>query len=224
MENRIQRLFLTLSTFALLGAVPYGTAAAAEPSAGKKSSSDSDQVIEPDLKRRELTVPKIDSQDFEIGAYYGVISIEDFGSNPVYGATLAYHVTEDIFIEGSYGASQGDKTSFEKLSGSAQLLDSGDRDYTYYALSVGWNVLPGEVFIGKYAFNSALYLIGGIGGTDFAGDTAFTINAGVGFRLLLTDWLAWHVDARDYLFKRDTFGKDEQTNNLELRTGFSVFF
>jgi len=154
-----------------------------------------------------------------------VLSIEDFGSNPVWGGTLAYHITEDFFLEAAYGSSEGEKTSFEKLSGGAQLLDSNDREYSYYSVSVGWDIFPGEVFIGKkYAFNSALYLIGGIGGTEFAGDTEFTINVGIGYRLLLTDWFAIHLDARDYIFERDIFGKEEKSNNLELRTGFSFFF
>jgi len=216
MENRIQRFLLT-AVFSLAACNVWAQDTA--------KPTRSDQVIEPDLQRRAIKAPKIDSQDFEIGAYYGVLGIQDFGSNPVMGVTLAYHVTEDIFLEANYAMSEGDRTSFEKLSGGAELLSDADRDYTYYNLSVGWNVLPGEVFItDKYAFNSALYLIGGIGGTEFAGDEAFTFNVGVGFRLLLNDWLAWHIDARDHIFDRSTFGDEEQTHNLELRTGFSVFF
>lgn len=216
MENRIQRLFLT-ALFSLSAAVGWAE--------DNDKSKNTDQVIEPDLKRRELKVPKIKSYDFEAGVYYGVLSIQDFGSNPVKGLMLAYHVTEDVFLEANYGTSTGDKTSFEKLSGGADLLSDDDREYTYYDLSVGWNVLPGEVFIGSdHAFNSAIYLIAGVGGTEFAGDNAFTANLGIGFRLLWNDWLAWHVDARDHLFDRSTFGDSERTNNLELRTGFSVFF
>lgn len=191
----------------------------------KASSSQADQVIAPELQRREIETPKIDAEDIEVGLYYGVLSIQDFGTNPVWGGTAAYHVTEDIFLEAEYGSSKGDKTSFEKLSGSAQLLNSGDRNYTYYDVSVGWNILPGEsFFFSKRAFNSSFYLIGGIGGTKFAGDCVFTVNVGAGYRLLLTDWLAIRVDARDYIFNRDIFGSRERSNNLELRTGFSVFF
>jgi outer membrane beta-barrel protein len=220
MENRNQH-------FLLIGllCIACNVAADKAPSSGDAKKSSADQVIEPELQRRKLETPKIDKQDFEIGIYGGVLGIQDFGSNPVIGASLTYHVTEDFFLEGDYGRSKGDKTSFEKLSGGAELLSSADRQYSYYSLSVGWNVLPGEVFIGsQHAFNSALYLIGGIGGTKFAGDSAFTVNFGIGYRLLLTDWLAWHVDARDYLFERSIFGESERSNNLELRTGVSVFF
>jgi outer membrane beta-barrel protein len=220
MENRNQHLLLTsLFCLTLQGLALPAWAEQATP------AKPGDQIIEPELQRRTPEAPKIDSQNFEIGAYAGMLHIEDFGSNPVYGASLTYHITEDFFVEGDYGRSKGDETSFEKLSGAAELLSDSDREYSYYAASVGWNVLPGEVFFGsKRAYNSALYLVGGIGSTEFGGESAFTINFGVGFRLLVNDWLAWHVDVRDYLFDRDLFGESEQSNNVELRTGVSVFF
>lgn len=222
MENRIQCLFLRVLLVAqTLFAMQAMTALAADD---KTKSNKSDQVIVPELERREIEPPKIDSLDVEAGLFYGVLSIPDFDTNPVWGGTLAYHVTEDFFLEAAYGSSEGDETSFEELSGSAQILDENDREYTYYSVSLGWNALPGEVFIGKYAFPSSLYLIGGVGGTEFAGDSEFTINFGIGYRLLLTDWLAIRIDARDYLFERDVFGEEENTQNLELRTGFTVFF
>ncbi len=183
------------------------------------------QVIEPDLDRREISIDAIDTENFEVGLFYGVISIEDFSSNQVYGLRAAYHFTEDFFFEAAYGLSEGDLTSFEELSGGSPLLSDEDREYNYYNMSVGWNVLPGEVFIfNDYAFNSSLYLIGGIGSTEFAGDNWLTVNVGAGFRLLLTDAIAWHIDVRDHIFDRDTFGTDETTHNIEFSTGFTVFF
>src|SRR5882724_1978983 len=54
------------------------------------------RVIEPEVERRKIKVPKIDSQNVELGGFVGALSIEDFGTNPVYGVTAAYHVTEDF--------------------------------------------------------------------------------------------------------------------------------
>jgi outer membrane beta-barrel protein len=76
----------------------------------------------------------------------------------------------------------------------------------------------------KWAFNSAFYLLAGVGGTQFADDNMFTVHFGGGYRLLLTDWLAWHIDARDYLYRTSIFGKKERVSNLEYRTGITVFF
>ena len=187
--------------------------------------TESDPVIEPELDRRIITEADIDSEDFEVGVFAGVMSVEDFGTNFVYGARAAYHVSEDLFTEATIGRTKTDKTSFEKLSGGAQLLSDNDRNLTYYNISIGWNLLPGEVFLGRgHAFNSELYLIGGVGNTDFADDNHFTINFGAGYRLLLTDLVAMHIDVRDHTYKSDLLGEDERKHNLEAHAGLTVFF
>ena len=55
-------------------------------------------VIRPEVVRRHAKAPQIRSSNVEIGADFGVLSIEDFGSHPTYGIELAYHVTEDFFL------------------------------------------------------------------------------------------------------------------------------
>ena len=214
MENRYKRVFLTTLGFALLSA-----------STSAWSQSDSGQVISPDVERRTISTNAIDTEDFEVGAYAGIISIADFNSEFVWGARAAWHISEDFFLEGSYAQAQADLTSFEKLSGGSPLFEDTERDYTFYNVSIGWNALPGEIFVfGGRAFKSDLYLTLGGGNTDFLGDKWFTISAGLGYRLLLTDWLSWRVDVRDHLFDRDTFGDEETTHNIELTTGLTFFF
>ncbi|MGB5337964.1 MAG: outer membrane beta-barrel domain-containing protein [Gammaproteobacteria bacterium] len=191
----------------------------------ESARDDTEPVIKPELDRRSITEADIDSEDFEIGVFAGVLSIEDFGSSPVYGARAAYHVTEDFFVEAALGRSDADETSYETLSGAAQILADDERELTYYNISLGYNLFPGEAFVGgKYAFNSSLYLIAGVGNTEFANDSHFTINAGAGYRLLLKDWLALHVDVRDHIFDSDLLGKDKTTHNIEAHGGFTVFF
>jgi len=48
-------------------------------------------IIEPQVNRREVKTPKIKAKDFEIGGYFGALSIQDFGDQPVYGVRAAYH-------------------------------------------------------------------------------------------------------------------------------------
>jgi outer membrane beta-barrel protein len=72
--------------------------------------------------------------------------------------------------------------------------------------------------------NSALYLLGGIGSTKFAGDQRFSVNFGAGYRVLPTDWLAIHIDVQDIVFQSDLLGKDKLTNNLMAHLGATVFF
>ncbi len=215
MENRLKHLLLGGVLAVGLAYIP----------AGQTADETVVQVIEPELERREIKTAKIDKENFEIGGFVGIIAIEDFDSSSVYGARLAYHLTEDFFVEATYGQATGDLTSFEQLSGGSPLFSDEDRDFTYYDLSVGWNIFPGEIFIAnRFAFNSSFYLVAGAGSTEFAGDDWFTITAGAGYRLLLTDWVALHLDVRDNIFDRDSFGEDEQTHNLQFNTGFTFFF
>jgi len=180
-------------------------------------------VREPE--RKEVRIDRLDNENFEIGAFGGVLSVEDFGSNAVYGARAAYHITEDFFVEGTYASSTLGETSFERLSGGAQLLTDEERDVTYYNVGLGVNILPGEAFItDRWAFKGGLYLIGGIGSTEFGGDDRFTVNAGLGYRLAANDWLAVRVDVRDHIFKTDLLGESETKHNFELSAGLTVFF
>ena len=182
-------------------------------------------IIDPQVERREIRRARIDTEDFELGAYVGILSIEDFESNAVYGARLAYHLTEDFFLEATLGQSRAGRTSYENLSGSADLLTDDERDYTYYALSLGWNALPGEIFIGKNrAYNTAFYFVAGLGSTTFAGDDRFTVNGGFGYRVLPADWIAVHFDVRDHIFDIDLLGEKKIVNNLEAHLGLSIFF
>jgi outer membrane beta-barrel protein len=200
---------------------------AAEEAEGPQDLSDppAPRVIEPEVERRTIKVPKIDTENVEIGASFGALSVEDFGTNSVYGVKAAYHVTEDLFFQAEVGQSQAGRTSFETLGGNVQLLTGDERRFTYYSLSLGYNFLPGEVFIGRsLAMNSAFYVIGGIGSTKFAGDQRFTVNFGAGYRVLPTDWLAIHIDVQDRVFESDLLGSSKLTNNLGAQIGVTVFF
>ena len=105
------------------------------------------------------------------------------------------------------------------------LMDDDERTFTYYNLNVGYNILPGEGFIGEgRAYNTNMYLIAGLGSTRFAGDDRFTVNFGAGFRFLLTDSMALHVDFRDHLFDIDLLGEEKTVHNLEGHIGVTVFF
>ncbi len=226
MESRIRVLFLIAVTTMMTGCAAttnlfgFGREEAPPPTAEAPG-----QVVDPEVERREIREAAIDKEDFELGAFTGIMSIEDFQSDVVYGARLAYHLTEGFFVEGTVGQSEAGLTSFEILSGGARLIDDSERTLTYYNLNLGYNILPGEVFIGEgRAYNTNLYLIAGLGSTRFAGDDRFTVNFGFGYRLLLTDSVALHIDFRDHLFDIDLLGEEKTAHNLEGHLGVTVFF
>src|SRR3989475_5598249 len=86
------------------------------PPPASESSQDENappRVIEPEVARRKIKVPRIRSSNVEVGLDYGVLSIEDFGTHQAYGITAAYHITEDFFFQAEAGRSRAGRTSFE---------------------------------------------------------------------------------------------------------------
>lgn len=232
MENGIRVLLLTaLVSLAGCATVPTGQQdadqQARDTAQSEPPSDDTDtppQVIEPVVERRKVHVPEIRASDIELGISYGALSIEDFGVNPVYAADISYHLTEDFFLRGDWGRSTAGLTSFETLT-KTSLLTNSQRVYTYYDVSLGYNFLPGEVFLGKgVAMISSFYILGGIGNTDFAGDDRFTVNFGGGYQVVPSDWVSVHIDVEDHVFQSSLVGVSKLTNNLETRLGVSVYF
>lgn len=226
MESRLRVLFLISALIMVSGCAATKNLFGIGPEeAPPPSSEPPGQVVEPEVERREVKEPQIDREDFEVGGFVGLMSIEDFGSDIVYGARLAYHVTEGFFVEGTVGRTDAGLTSFEILSGGATLIADNERAFTYYNLNLGYNILPGEGFVGEgRAYNTTFYLVAGLGSTRFAGDDRFTVNLGAGYRFLLTDSIALHVDFRDHLFDIDLLGEEKTAHNLEGHIGVTVFF
>jgi outer membrane beta-barrel protein len=191
--------------------------------AGAQQST-AQQVIEPKVDRRDVRLPRIPSNDIEIGAFVGTYGTQNFGSSAVAGIRIGYHVTEDVFVEGTYGATRVTDQDF-RLILPGGIFPSEKQTLSYYNVSAGYNVLPGEVFIGSNtAKATAVYLIGGIGSTRFLEQRRQTVNVGLGLRLFMRDWAALQVDMRDHIFSLDILGRRRSTQNLELSTGLIFFF
>jgi outer membrane beta-barrel protein len=184
------------------------------------------QVITPEVEPREIAEAKMDDEFFEVGLYAGMLTIDNFGSEFMYGVNAAFHATEDFFLQINYGTATAGETSFEELSGeNIRLLTNSERDYTYYNLMLGYNIFPGEVFMtSNLTFNSAFYFAAGVGNTEFGGEDNFTTTLGTGYRIVLRDWLTWHIDFRDHIFQSDVLNKSETTHNVELSSGVTIFF
>ena len=182
-------------------------------------------VVEPDNTQREAYEAQIDSEFFELGAYAGILAIEDFGSSSVFGVKASFHATEDFFLQANYGQAEAGLSTAEYIYGDSETSIITDRDYRYYNLLVGYNLFPGETFVTQdLTFNSAFYLVAGAGNTDFADNNHFTITVGSGYRIILKDWLTINVDFRDHSFEAEIGPKTKRTHNLEFSTGLTAFF
>ena len=217
-----------MRTFAALILLTASAWSAAQTTTPQQPSNE--QVIQPQVDRREVKLPKYPSKDFEIGLYLGTYATQNFGSNLVGGVRLGYHISEDIFVQAVYGETKVSDENFRQILPGGLFAQPTEK-LTYYNLSVGYNVLPGEVFWGRNtAFASQLYLIAGIGNTEFVSSDKVnrrdrqTINYGMGVRVLFHDRFSLQVDMRQHLYELDVLGKNESTKNLEWTGGLSFYF
>lgn len=212
MENRIKYILLKSITTFLVAFVSSAVLAEQQK-----------PLIEPDVKPVVLEESMIDTENFELGLFAGVINIEDFESSAIYSARLAYHLSENLMFESHFGMSEAGQSSIETL-GAIEVLTNEDRDYQYYNLGLAYK-LPGESYFGdSYAFNNNLYFSAGIGATDFAGDTRLTGMLGMTYQLLLTDYLSISMFAKEHFYKIDVVGPEKLSVNSELGLGISLFF
>jgi outer membrane beta-barrel protein len=222
---RTRTLALSVSTslsIAGLAAVLPTVALAADPPVAEKAANQ--QVIVPEVDRRDIRKPRFPSNDFEVGVFGGTYATQNFGSSAVGGLRVGYHITEDVFVEAVYAQTKVSDEAFRQVLPGGVFAQTKEK-LSYYNVSAGYNLLPGEVFFGSTrAKASAIYLIGGVGSTKFNTQRRQTINFGLGARLFLTDKAALQIDMRDHVFSLDILGKRQSTQNLEMTGGFTYFF
>lgn len=207
----------------LLGAA-LPVAAQTAPAAGTAARPAAEQVIVPQVDRRDVKPAKYASNDFAIGLYTGTYATQNFGAASVSGVRLGYHITEDFFVDATLGRSKVSDEAFRQVLPGGIFVNRSET-LSYYSVSAGYNVLPGEVFFGKtHARATQGYLLAGVGSTDFAGQKRQTMHFGFGLRLILNDWLVMQADVRDHLFTLDILGKRQSTQNLEVTAGLTLFF
>ena len=210
---------LVIGLLMLMSAVSFAARAQTAPPPGT-----SEPTIVPQVERRELKLPRIPSKDIEIGLLAGIYSTQNFGASGAAGLRLGYHLTEDYFVEGEFGRTKVSDDSFRAILPGG-VLASGQQSLSYTTLSLGMNVLPGEVFFGsRQARASQFFVIGGIGSTDFVNQKRQTLNLGVGLKIFASQRLAARVDMRDHSYTLDLLGKRERTHNLQLNAGLSYFY
>jgi outer membrane beta-barrel protein len=217
----------TVALTALASLCAWGSVAVAQTPSGPSTqprASESQQVVVPEVERRDVKLPKFPSRDFAIGVFGGVYGAQSFGASGLGGVRLGYHITEDWFVDARVGATKVSDEVFRDILPGGLFTDN-EEPLRYYNVSVGYNILPGEIFLGaKRAKASAVYVLGGIGRTRFNEQRSQTVNFGLGMRVLFSERTAIQVDMRDHVFSYDLLGRRRSTHNLELTTGFTFYF
>jgi outer membrane beta-barrel protein len=205
-------------------AAPATSSVAAASGGATPTQAAAPPVVEPQVERRDLKLPNYPSRDIEIGLFTGTYSTQNFGTNGVNGVRLGYHITEDFFVTGQYGSTKVSDQSFRQILPGGVFVNRTET-LKYYTLSMGYNLLPGEVFFGKgNAKLSQGYILAGAGTTSFAGQKKQTIDVGFGLRLLWNQRFAMQAEVRDHMFSLDLLGRRDTTHNPEIALGVTVIF
>jgi len=180
--------------------------------------------LTPDIDRRDFKIPDIDTENFEVGLFFGVTSVENFGSNYVKGINASFFLSEDFFITLNVGFSSVNDGVYRHMN-LPLFGESGQRDLIENNVLLGMNVLPGEFFfMDRQAFTSDLYVLAGMGSVRFDEDEYSSLVLGLGVRVIPRDWFAIRFESKLSEYKTNILGYEKFNHNFDVITGISVFF
>lgn len=180
------------------------------------------KIIEPNKPVTSVQPAAIDTEKFELGAYAGLLSVEDFNTNPVTGLSFNYHISKRFLAQVNYGTSTVDNAAFEDVAGNDFL---SDYDFTYTNLLAGYKVLDGRSFFGKrHKFNSAIYILAGIASVSFGDNDETGMAFGASYRAVVTDWMTLNLDVRDTMVDVSLNNNTKKTHNTEMVIGVNALF
>lgn len=198
MENRFQHVFLTTQLLLIALCLPVTPAWAQSA--------------------------RINNEVFELGVVVGWVNIADFNSEATLGLAATFKASEDFFLQYNYFQADASPSAYENSQG--RLFDGKDRTFRHYDLLLGYNLFQGEFFpTGSTARLSALYLVGGVGDTQFGGESSFTYTAGVGYQVALSRRLILRMDYRSYIYTSNLITDENKTvNSNQLSSSLSFLF
>jgi outer membrane beta-barrel protein len=232
MESRLRVLFLIAASLTLGGCAHlpnlwpfhrHAKAGATQP--GPTSANDTSPIVEPAIVRPQIKVPKIRTSNIEVTGSAGLLNVEPEGTYYSVDLRGTYHIKENFFAEASVGLSKLRAATYVDAKGQTQAFTTAQRRVYDYSLDLGYDILPGEAFLGRSkSLTSAVYVVGGVGALHYGSDSFFAPNVGIGYRLLLSDRVAAHIDVRDAVTQKNLLGVKHIANNVESTLGLAVYF
>jgi len=209
-------LLLPLGGCALWNSEPDKALPASRTLPGEEAPGD---VIDPNVQRPKVGLRKIQGQDYEVGAYVGTFVADR--RSPVlgiYGLRAAYHKSERFFVEANYETAS--TVGYDELRSLFGADDASDIDYDSFGLSVGYNLLPGDLYVSEnYTLPITVYPIAGIGYASYKDDSFTAYNYGAGVKMFPLDWLSLRFELRDQFWSNH--GLD---HNAVFTFGMAAFF
>lgn len=169
----------------------------------------------------------INKEIFELGAYLGIVNIEDFTSELVPGISLTFRASEDFFIQYNYlQISKVDLSLYEDQAAAPVYFTGKGRKFSHYDLLLGYNIFQGEFFKADAKTSlSTLYVVLGAGETSFGKESRFSYTTGLGYQIGLTKHLNINVDYKNYIYDSSVIlDQDKTVNTTQISTGINYIF
>jgi outer membrane beta-barrel protein len=169
----------------------------------------------------------LDNEVFELGAFIGIVNIEDFTSEMAPGLSLTFKASEDFFIQYNYlQISDVDLSLYESQDAAPVYFTGKGREFTHYDLLVGYNIFQGEIFKSNAKTTlSTLFVVLGAGETQFGEESRFSYTFGLGYQLGLTKRCNFNVDFRNYIYDSSVIlDQDKTVNTTQISSGVSYIF
>lgn len=175
---------------------------------------------------RKASLGDVNNEIFELGAFVGIVNIEDFGSEYALGASATFRASENFFIQYNYLQTDVSLSSYEKSEGSFSFFSGDDRTFKHYDLLLGYNIFQGEFFPSSSKANlSTLYLVAGVGEVRFGGEASTAYTAGIGYQVALTRRIGLHIDYRNYIYQSTLITDEKRTvSAASVSTGLKYLF
>lgn len=203
MDNRIKYIFLRLHRIFLPLALVTGVATASA------ALAQDDSIAQP--------LESANNEFFSLGISFGVLNVEDFTSEFVPSVSATFRASEDFFLQANFLRATISKSAYETTQ--SALFSGNDRQFTHYDLLFGYNLFQSEFYISAEETALAnLYVVSGIGDTDFGGESSFTYTLGVGYEVSVSRNLGLYIDFRDYIYQ-STLVSDEARNVSATQVG-----
>lgn len=206
MDNRIKYIFLRTHHLFLSLSLAAGIVTA--PAAFAQD----DAISSP--------IEDANNEFFSLGISFGVLNVEDFTSEFVPTLSATFRASEDFFLQANFLRASISESAYE--TSQSALFSGSDREFTHYDLLFGYNLFQSEFYLSaEETVLANLYVVSGIGDTDFGGESSFTYTLGVGYELSVTRNLGLYVDFRDYIYQ-STLVSDESRSVSATQIGLGA--
>lgn len=183
-------------------------------------------VIKPKKEIEKADSAQIDDERFEIGAFVGSMSIQEFNTVLLGGISGHFHINSRFMVGLRYGQTDSAKALAESFfEEGVNFIPDRDEGFRYLALEGSIKISESRSYLGsRRKFSSRLYFDLGIENIEFAGNDELGLSLGLNYKIVLTDWLTGNLVFKDHIFNNEFLGEEELTQNLEFSIGFNALF